>query len=264
MHLSGSCTLLSLAGLAFLCQDASAAPSQQVPKLTGEVNLDCSKTPYNIAALNLSSNDISFQERVLLPDQQNLNTTPKANQTVIQALDSMKTFANVGSTTKRPVNSDVYLSITVRAGAADLPEASVDELISSAHRTAEKKPSTGLLIERYENRIPSRWMRALDIVLDVDPIVGTMNWGDFGLAVGALWEFYHRAEDPPPQCKSVFFEVKSQSRGPLGQGTLHRGYNSLPPTYGGANGTVSNACLTSRPPPSISKPSLLLLPPAAV
>ena len=226
MHLGGFCTLLSLAGLAFLCQHASAVPSQQVPKLTGEVRLDWSKTLYNISILNDSSDEVPFQEKVPLPDQQNLNLTPKANKTVTQALESTKTSLNVGPTTTWPVTSDFYLIITIGAGA--LPEASVDTLLNSAYRTAEKKPSSGLLTEKYEKRIPSRWMRALDIVLDVDPLVGTMTWEDFALAMRALWEFYHRTEDSSPQCTFIFFEVESRSRGSLGLGTLRRGYNSLP------------------------------------
>lgn len=244
MYLFAPCTLLSLAGLAFLCQNASAAPSQQVPKVRGEVHLDFSETLYNISTLNLSSNEVPFQGRVPLPDQQNLNTTLKANLTVAQALDSTKTSPNVGlTTTTWPVTSDFYLSLSISANA--LPEASVDTLLSRAYRTAEKRPSGGLLTEKYEQRIRSRWVRALDIILDVDPLVGTMTWEDFALAMTGLWEFYHRAEDPPPQYTVVYFDVESRSRGPLGLGSLCHGLSSLSPAYGAADRTVSNASLTS-------------------
>ena len=262
MHLSIYCTPFFLIGLAFLCQNASAAPRQQVPKSIREDHTDCSKTSYNILTSNLSSNEVPFRERVALPDQRKMNTSLKANQTVAPALDPTKTFPNFGPTTIWPVTSDFYLVITI--GAASLPEPSVDALLNSAYRTAEKKPSSGLLTEKYENRIPSRWTRALDIVLDVSPALGSMTWEDFTLAMRALWEFYHRPEDPPPHCTFVYFQVRSRSRGILGMGTLRRGFNSLLSANGAADGTVSNGSLTSRLPRNTSKSPFLLLSPAAV
>lgn len=243
MHLGGFCTLLSLAGLAFLCQHTSAAPNQQVPKSTGEVRLDWSNSLYNTSILNVSSDEVPFQEKVPVPDQQNLNPTPKANKTVTQALESTKTSLNVGPTTIWPVTDDFFLIITIGGGV--LPEDPVDALLSSAYRTAEKKASSALLTEKYENRIRSRLTRALDIVLDVEPFLGTMNWEDFSLAITGLWEFYHRMEDPPPQPRYVYFEAESRERGSLGLGTLRHGYNSLPPLYGAADGKGSNTSLTS-------------------